>query len=278
MKPAYHPRTMDIGRRRLLGLTACAALSACVAGLSSTAIAETVFRSEDIQPFAVTYSVGNNLVTAGNATLALSRLDDDRWIYQLETSPAGVFKLTGKGNIQEISTLSFVEAPDEGLLLRSDSYSYRQDNERRRAVDARFDWADGIVEWTRRGEIDSASLTDTPIIDRMAVTLSVMSALRQGETSMEYSVFDNGRIKNVIFSVQGEDQLDTSLGALDTVRVLRINAEGSSRSTVTWFAPSLNYMPVKIEQLKRGELIARLTLKSLKNDAAEIVVPTIKTE
>lgn len=249
-------------------------------GLLGEAIAETdtVFRLEDTQPFTVTYSVGNNLITAGNASLTLSKLDDSLWRYQLTTSPIGVFKLTGKGNIEETSTLQFIQAPEEGLLLRGASYQYRQDKERRRAVDATFDWAAETLEWTRRGETQSAPLTDGPIIDRLSVTLAVMSALRQGKETMQYRVFDNGRIKNVIFSVQGEDQLDTSLGSLDTVRVLRINAEGSSRSTITWFAPSLNYVPVKIEQLKRGELVARLTLKSLKNDAAEIIVPSIKSQ
>ena len=245
---------------------------------STSQASETVLTADDIAPFRVTYSVGNNLVTAGNASLELNELDGDIWQFQLETNPTGVFKLTGKGNVSETSILRFEPAPDDGFLLRSESYSYRQDNEKRRAVDAAFNWKSKTLAWTRRGESDTASLAEEPVLDRLSVSLAVMSALRKGETEVEFLVFDSGRLKNVIFTVSGEEQLETSLGTLDTLRVERNNAKGSSRTTVTWFAPSLDYMPVKIEQLKRGGLVARLTLKSLTYRDIKVDEPLITPE
>jgi hypothetical protein len=49
------------------------------------------------------------------------------------------------------------------------------------------------------------------------------------------------------------------------VRVINRSATGGSRETTTWFAPSLDYLPVKIEHRKRGELVARLSLIRMKN-------------
>ena len=69
---------------------------------------------------------------------------------------------------------------------------------------------------------------DEPILDRLSVTLAVMSALRRGEERTEYQVFDSGRLKNVIFENEGSETLETSLGTLESVRVLRSNADGSS--------------------------------------------------
>ena len=263
------------GRSRPAALAAAAALAvAALAAAVAPAAAQEV-RPSDMRPFSVTYAVGNNLVTAGDATLELARAGEG-WRYSLSTEPSGIFRLTGKGRIEETSLIDTV--PDgEALLLRPSTYTYRQDDEARRSVDATFDWEAGELDWLRRDELESTSL-DPPIVDRLSVTLLVMSALRRGEKRVQVHVFDNGRIKDVVFEDQGAETLDTSLGELDTRRVLRSNLDGSSRTTITWFAPSLDYMPVKIEQLKRGDLVARLTLLSLKSETTEIDEPLIEPE
>jgi len=249
--------------------TVAAALLAGSLCTASVSVAEDVLLSaEDLAPFEVTYTVGNDLLSAGSATLAFEEQDAGLWTYRLTTRPTGVFKLTGKGNIEETSLIQFDER-EGGFALQPRSYTFRQDEEKRRAVDAVFDREAGVLDWTRRGESGEFAL-DEPILDRLSVTLAVMSALRRGEERTEYRVFDSGRLKSVVFENEGNETLQTSLGTLESVRVLRSNAGGSSRSTVTWFAPSLDFMPVKIEQLKRGELVARLTLDTLRNRVTEI--------
>ena len=270
-RPATASRSPAPGTGLVAGLAALAA-----AALAAPAAAQEV-RETDMRPFSVTYAVGNNLVTAGDATLELARAGEDGWRYSLRTEPSGIFRLTGKGRIEETALID-AEGTGEGtLLLRPRTYTYRQDDEARRAVDASFDWEAGTLDWMRRGELDSAEL-DPPIVDRLSVTLLVMSALRRGEPSVEVRVFDNGRIKDVVFEDDGAETLETSLGELETRRVLRRNLDGSSRTTITWFAPSLDFMPVKIEQLKRGELVARLTLRSLESEAVDIDEPLIELE
>lgn len=274
MKPLTRiRRRAPASRAPLAGLAALATLATLA--LAAPAAAQQV-RPEDMRPFSVTYAVGNNLVTAGDATLELERTDG-AWRYSLSTEPSGIFRLTGKGRIEETALIEAEEAGDGALLLRPRTYTYRQDDEERRAVDASFDWEAGTLDWMRRGELDSVEL-DSPIVDRLSVTLLVMSALRRGERSVSVRVFDNGRIKDVTFEDEGAETLDTSLGELETRRVLRTNLDGSSRTTLTWFAPSLDYMPVKIEQLKRGELVARLTLRSLDSEAVDIDEPLIELE
>jgi len=264
---------------KTLKLAAPAALLVLGTSLFAGAVSaqdEVLLRAQDLSPFEVTYTVGNDLLSAGSATLALVEQDAGLWTYTLRTRPTGVFKLTGKGNIEETSLLEFPER-DDGFALQPRSYTYRQDEEKRRAVDATFDREAGVLEWTRRGKNGEFPL-DEPVLDRLSVTLAVMSALRQGEQRTQYQVFDSGRLKTVIFEDEGTETLETSLGTLETVRVLRSNADGSSRSTVTWFAPTLDYMPVKIEQFKRDELVARLTLTALKNATTEIDAPLIQPE
>ncbi len=180
----------------------------------------------------------------------------------------GILKLAGKGQIDETSTIRFAE-PDGKLMIQPQTYMFRQDEERRRAVDATFNWDDNSVTYVYRGE-ETTETFDTPIIDRLSATLLMMNALRHDFESAKLLVFDTGRIKTVAFTNDGNEQLDTPLGKIETIRVINKNATGGSRETTTWFAPSLDYVPVKIEHRKRGELVARLNLLRLNNRVRNI--------
>lgn len=234
--------------------------------LLSTASAQSI-KAGDIAPFEVVYEVGNNLISAGTARLTLAR-NGDMWDYSLKTRPRGVFKLAGKGHIEEQST--FVLAGDsEEIQLQPQTYSYRQDNERRRQVDAQFDWNDKLITHVYRGN-EVAETFNEPVLDRLTATVFIMNALRNDFTEAELSIFDSGKIKQVAFVNMGNETLKTPLGDIETIRVVNRNAEGGSRETSTWFAPSLDYLPVKIEHLKRGELVARLSLLSLSNRVTSV--------
>ena len=264
--PSHRRRT--VRRGATVGRVAGALLGALAATVAAPLAAQTIL-ARDIAPFEAVYSVGNNVLTAGRARLSLER-DGDAWVYSLSTRPTGVFKLTGKGRINETSVID-LERDGERVALRPRSYAYRQDEERRRAVDAEFDWEGGSLSWTYRGESGSEPL-DGPLLDRLSVTLAVLNALRNGFETLELDIFDNGRIKTMRFTNEGSETLETPIGEVETIRVRSETASGSSRSTLTWFAPSLDYVPVRIEQRKRGDLVARLTLKRLKNRVTDLEI------
>ena len=223
----------------------------------------------DIAPFEVVYEVGNNVMSAGVAQLSLVR-DGDIWRYSLVTKPRGLLKLAGKGRIREASTIEFVES-DGRLMIQPQTYTYRQDDERRRAVDAIFDWTNKNITYAYRDEELTESF-DEPIIDRLSATLLMMNVLRHDFESMELQVFDTGRISSVAFTRESNETLDTPLGKIDTIRVTNRNAAGSNRETTTWFAPSLDYVPIKIEHRKRGDLVVRLNLLKLDNRVSDITL------
>lgn len=258
-------------KRRKLSATLCAtwALWLLLVG-NSVAFAQSI-QAEDLSHFEVEFDVGNNLITAGTASLRLEK-NNDLWHYSLTTKPRGVFKLADKGNIAEISTFKVVTS--NGVTqLQPQTYQFRQDEERRRAVDATFDWAENTIEHTYRGNTLIESFTE-PTLDRLTVTLLIMNSLRHDFTNATLPIFDTGRIKAVEFVYTGPEQLETRLGEMETVRVINRNATGGSRETTTWFAPSLNYLPVKIEHRKRGDLVARLSLIRMKNNDTILTLDT----
>lgn len=257
INPSMHNRTAKTLFKHLRYCTVAAALVV----VPSLAIAQPA----DFTPFEVEYDVGNNLISAGSATLQLAKQGDE-WVYSLKTTPTGVFKLTGKGKIQEISVFNVSDATDK-LQLKPQKYTYRQDAEARRSVDAWFD--ENQLTYKRRGEEFTEKFSD-PVLDRLSVTLTVMDELKKNNfEKATLQVFDSGRVKTMLFSNEGEETVDTRMGPLKTVRVRSSAVGGGTRHTTTWFAPELDYVPVKIEQYKRDKLVARLTLTRLKNRITE---------
>jgi hypothetical protein len=159
---------------------------------------------------------------------------------------------------------------DDDLQLYPKKYTYRQDKENRRSIDAFFDWSNRQLTWTKRGETVTEKFSE-PVLDRLSVTLAVMHALRSGFEEKQMLVFDNGRIKTMQFINEGSEILKTKLGKIETIRV-RSNQikKNSSRYSITWFAPSLDFVPIKIEQYKRKKLVARLSLQRLVNRVTDI--------
>lgn len=241
----------------------CLAITLFVSG---TAIAQSL-KPGDLAPFEVEYEVGNNLISAGTATLQLAQTGDI-WNYSLNTKPRGVFKLAGKGRISESSQFTVMES-DGAVQLQPQSYSYRQDEEKRRAVDATFDWTANTITHIYRGNEVTETLEE-PVLDRLTVTLLIMNALRHDFTQAQLPIYDTDKIKLVEFVNDGMEELKTPLGNVQTHRVVNRNASGGSRETTTWFAPSLDYLPIKIEHRKRGELVARLSLIRLDNRVTTI--------
>jgi len=249
--------------QRLGAITAGLSLVAGVSLGTGTAHAQPA----EFAPFEVVYEVGNNHINAGSAVLLLDNQGDE-WVYSLKTKPTGVFKLTGKGKIQEISVFT-VSNTSERLVLEPLRYSYRQDNESRRSVDAWFDLDKKQFTYKRRDEENTESMPE-PLLDRLSVTLSVMDALQKdGFEQAELKVFDNGRVKTMLFTNEGAETVKTRMGNLETIRVRSNAVGGGTRHTTTWFAPELGYVPVKIEQYKRKKLVARLTLSKLRNRVTE---------
>jgi hypothetical protein len=62
--------------------------------------------------------------------------------------------------------------------------------------------------------------------------------------------------------VTGREPQEVPFGRFDTVRVER-ERQGSSRETVTWLAPALDWVAVRVDQRDDGELEGRLELVDL---------------
>jgi len=196
--------------------------------------------------------------------VALKRGDDTEWTYSLVTRPIGLFKLAGKGHVQESTTFDVVSL-DGKSILQPKLYSFRQDKQYKREVDATFNWDQSQIYY-RRGNNKTTGNLNANTLDRMTMTVAMMSTLTPDFKRLTLSVFDGGKLKEVELINEGSETINTSLGKLLAVKVRTRTVGGSSRETLTWFAPSMNNIPVRIEQIKRGELVARLSISRYQSE------------
>ena len=185
----------------------------------------------------------------------------DTWVYETRAFPSVLARLVVSGESLERSwfrvTASGVQ-PEKYSL--NDGSAKHTDNS-----ELSYDWSRGRVTGTARG-----TPLDLPIEpglqDVMSIRAAPMVDLLAGREPHEYSMLDGREIKHYVYARSGTEHLKTALGDLDTVIITsdRKNSDGHGRTWRYWYAPSLGWLPVRIEQREDGQARMTLTVKSLK--------------
>jgi hypothetical protein len=208
--------------------------------------------SESLTPHAAEYKVkisvlGGRLSTRIEAT-------DTGYFAQSSIKATGMSRLLAHGTIRESSELT---ASDEGIRqprFRSDDPLTKGGQ----AVVLTFDWN----EYSVGGLIDGADFQtslDGNVHDRVSLQYGLMSDLLSGTDRDEYSLQDAERLKLLSISNIGTRTVDVPFGRFEAVGI-RHQAENSSRVTTLWCVEELGYLPVIIEQHRKGKRQMRALL------------------
>ncbi len=237
-----------------LRLKTCLFVSAiAICGLSTTSQAN----EASIPMFALSYTLENDYITAGEADIRLSK-KEDHYQFLLETKPTGMFRLSKKGKIREIAELPSLQPP-----FLSSRYTYTNFGDEDRSYTSMFNRTTGEATVIRNAQTSRIAI-DTNTVDRLSMTLALMSQLHQHPNvqSFDIDTMDSGGKQTFSFVSKGQEMLDTKLGRLAATRVDRQRVN-SNRNTVTWLAtvdPNAPPVPVLIEQYRRGKLTVRLKI------------------
>ena len=84
-------------------------------------------------------------------------------------------------------------------------------------------------------------------------------------------MLDGRDLKHYVYTRVGTARIPTALGEVDTViyRSDRKGSNGKGRIWQYWYAPSLGWLPVRIEQREDGNTRMTFTLRALKWLAAD---------
>lgn len=231
-------------------------LVAALASAAATARAADIDAERHLQPRSDRYQVEWSGVSLGEGTISLERDGENCYHYVSRTNPIALVRWT-YGSPREESRFCV----RDGRLIPQ-HFRYINDKREDDSFRLDFDWRSGQVKALKGGVM---TVRDVPeeaydrFVIREAVRLWVIDHVEgDGPAEREFVMVDDDRIKAYRFAIGGEETVETPAGTFETVRVDRVG--DPKREAHYWLAPTRDYVPVKLEQLRKGKPELRMTL------------------
>lgn len=166
----------------------------------------------------------------------------------------GMSRMLARGSIAETSRF---DTAIDGVKPRVYSSNDTLTRDKTNAT-IQFDWDAGEARGTVNGE-DVVSVINGLAHDRVSIQYEVMHDLLNGQPSDKYTMFEIDKLRPVNIEIVGEKTVKVPAGEFEVIGI-RHQAEGSKRATTLWCSADLGYLPVIIEQHRKGKLRVRATL------------------
>jgi hypothetical protein len=215
--------------------------------LSSTAAAE-----PSLTPHTAEYKIKIS-VLGGKLHTQLTQTESG---YKAATSiqATGMSRIIARGAIRESSEFA---ASADGIrpnrFLSDDSLSKGGET-----VDFVFDWEASDINGTINGAEFRTDI-DGIVHDRVSLQYGLMYDLINGVYKSDYALQDAEKFKPLSITNIGSKPVKVPFGSFEAIGIQH-QAEGSSRITTLWCVEELDYLPVIIEQHRKGKLQMRAVL------------------
>ena len=206
----------------------------------------------ELQPFSASYTADfKNAPFAGTAERSLAPLRNGGWELRFEAAML----------VARLSERSRFRVEQGALVPVSYQYS-RSGMGSSRTVEQDFDWSTRQILGMRKGKAYRVPL-HRGLLDRSTYQLALQQDVARGKTSMTYQVLDETEVETYDFRVLGEENVRTRAGLIRALKVERVRDPGQSRrQTTLWFAPSWNYLLVRLHQRENDGKEYQIMLKS----------------
>jgi hypothetical protein len=209
-----------------------------------------------IPPYTATYEAH----AYGNRLIAQSKLSHDggNLHMALEAHVSGFLRLLGRFEFDRDAV--FRPEADGLRLLNTRSTQITPRRERR--TETRFDWdAERAIGQHNDKPFDVAVPPNT--VDFLSSLYLTMTELRDGgfDPAIRLSILERDRLREYSLSLDGREHIDTALGRMETLRVVR-KSDNSDVELSGWFAPDLHFLPVRLDY-EADDQVFRLELTQL---------------
>lgn len=196
--------------------------------------------------------------------------NDGGWVFRRWSEPRGMARL-----IRREGVLECVRIGPLGDELRPLDYHYIDGKPGEgKSATIKYDHEAGIATSTYQNTQVSLPLENSAT-DRLFEEIVVAGLLLTLPDSFSVTIMERNELHTARYKRIGETELKTKAGRFDTVIYERRRGE-SSRTTRFWYAPAENFIPVRIERLRKGKSQGRAELthwKKLDAQALGSVTP-----
>jgi hypothetical protein len=244
---------MSTAARGVCALTLLLWLTGVLAAQTSSGAAA----DDALKPFQASYAWSWHGATVAVSTLRLEHVAGDDWTYSSTSAPRGL------GHLYPMrpSLRSRMRITEQGVLpLSFKAEGSGSDHD----ADVTFDWAAGRAAGVYEGVAVDLPL-QPGIQDDLSVQIAMMVELLRGRTPEHLSMLDRNSAREYRYQREGAQTIDTALGRIDTV-IYSSQHPGSPRVTRFWCAPTLGYLPMRVEQKRIDSVQWSMQIQSLKRD------------
>lgn len=96
-------------------------------------------------------------------------------------------------------------------------------------------------------------------LDLLCHQLQLQLDVQSPQPSLNYSILDKDRLKQYQYKILGEEKISSPAGDYLT---LKVSLPRQNRTTTIWLGKTLNYTPVRIQQVEKGKDVFELRLSS----------------
>ena len=213
---------------------------------------------QNIQNFTAKYDVYHNGLYVGQSTRTLNS-NNNSLSFSSVTETAGLAALFFNITIHETSQLRF-----KNNQLNFVSYHFEEKNN-----DKSERYQLSLIE---KPAEKSRQLYNTHtkkhypasdnLQDMLGFTITAMMDLKKGQRELNYTLADKDHVKPYHLKLKKEEKIATDSGEINTLKMEHYDPIKNIRFTL-WCAEKLNFLPVKISQIKENGDETLLTLTEL---------------
>jgi hypothetical protein len=226
------------------------ALVAATAGPTASA--------DELKPFQASYDWIWHGMTVAVSKLQLEQ-QDKQWVYRSKSEPRGIGRMMSERPVSE----SVLEITPDGVH----PLSYKADDgtpSTKRDANVQYDWQNNRITG-----VNEDAKVDMPIPpgiqDDLSVQIALMVALMRGQTPDKFSLLSGNSVREYRYTREGEEPVTTPMGTIPTI-VYRSEKQNSPRVTRFWCAPSLGYIPLKIQQTRNNDVEWTMQVQSVQRE------------
>ncbi|MDH5573598.1 MAG: DUF3108 domain-containing protein [Gammaproteobacteria bacterium] len=205
--------------------------------------------------FTAKYDVSIKSMYIGVATRQLT-VKNSQLIFTSIAEPKGLAKLFISDTVSETSVMEYSED-----TIHSINYRYQQTGGKEEINDnVSFNKESNLIKLTHDNQQFPVSENDYDVLN---FQLALMLELQKHHNKFTFNVANHRGFYTYHVNVEGKETIHTPAGQFEVVKVNSIHSE-TGRQFMLWCAPKLDYLPVKLEYIKKkGGDVSKLELKSI---------------
>jgi hypothetical protein len=167
----------------------------------------------------------------------------------------------------------FTWHPSDGLQPEEYQYHRRGIGSNRDAI-LKFDWSINQVLNDVQSKPWKMALPDGAM-DKLGYQIKMRFDLQNHysqsdqKPDLRYLIADGGRLKTYSFEILAEEEIDTPVGRISTLKIAR-RRDNDKRSTIFWLAKDWDFLLVRLEQGTSGKRSFNLSLKEATVDGTDV--------